>query len=48
MESIGYRHIENGHVGTNENRARIRTIVDLFVRNDILVKSGKSKTKDEL
>ena len=48
MESVGYRHIENGHVGTNENRERIGTIDDLFVRKDIPVKSGKTKTKEEL
>ncbi|XP_023342585.1 uncharacterized protein LOC111712248 [Eurytemora carolleeae] len=48
MESVGYRHIENGHVGTNENRERIGTIDDLFVRKNIPVKSGKTKTKEEL
>ena len=48
MESVGYRHIKDGHVGTNENRQRIGTIDDLFVRNDISLKPMKNQEKEEL
>jgi len=35
MDGVGYRHIKDAHMGTNQLRQQLGTIDDLFVRKDV-------------
>ena len=43
MKSVGYKHIEGGHKGTNNARETLGTRDDMFVREGVTLFSSKEE-----